>query len=183
MPTAGRRASVFGALLLIISCAPSGTGGTNAPTPTAPAARDLRIEQRENGGWYADLGNRVPLSPVVRVVDGDTLIVTTSSGGTERIRVFGIQAPEVDERCGTEATNELTRLAGASVRLIDDERTEDQFGRALRYVFTEDDRSIDAELVRQGAARAWRDDGAFRDILVALETNARREGAGCLWSG
>ncbi|MGE0134226.1 MAG: thermonuclease family protein [Dehalococcoidia bacterium] len=179
---ARRHVGFFGGLLLIVGCARAGTDATDAHSPTAPTASDIRVEQRDNGGWYADLGDGVPVSPVVRVVDGDTLIVRASSGATERVRVFGIQAPEVDERCGTEATNELARLAGASVRLIADERTSDQFGRALRYVFTEDHRSIDAELVRQGAARAWRDDGSLRDILVALESNARREGAGCLWA-
>ena len=41
--------------------------------------------------------------------------------------------------------------------------------------------SIDAVLIHEGLARAWRRDGQHRDYLVALERAAREQGAGCLW--
>ena len=44
---------------------------------------------------------------VLRIIDGDTLV--TSIG---RVRLYGINAPEVGERCSRDATEELRRLAG-----------------------------------------------------------------------
>jgi endonuclease YncB( thermonuclease family) len=41
--------------------------------------------------------------------------------------------------------------------------------------------SIDEMLVRGGPALAWTRDGQHRDILVAAENGARRDGFGCLW--
>jgi hypothetical protein len=41
--------------------------------------------------------------------------------------------------------------------------------------------SIDALLVTEGLARAWREDGVLRFALIELESQAINEAAGCLW--
>lgn len=72
---------------------------------------------------------------VVSVTDGDTLVV--SRGGLEeKVRLLGIDTPEVDQ-CGyAEATAAMAGLVqGAGVTLVvgsSDDR--DQYGRLLRYV-------------------------------------------------
>jgi endonuclease YncB( thermonuclease family) len=72
---------------------------------------------------------------VVSVTDGDTLVV--SQGGLEeKVRLLGIDTPEVDQ-CGyAEATVAMAALVeGAEVTLVvgsTDDR--DQYGRLLRYV-------------------------------------------------
>ncbi len=65
--------------------------------------------------------------------------------------------------------------------LVPDARATDPFGRELRYVFTSDGRSVDAALVSEGLAHAWREDGSRRDALVAAEERARSSRVGCLW--
>ena len=112
-----------------------------------------------------------------RVIDGDTL--DTPSG---RVRLFGIDTPELGEACATEATNRLSELAGDSVRLEDGPRLFDQFGRRLAYVYTEDGLSIDEILIREGLGTAWTEDAQHRDYLVGLERATRRTESGCLWS-
>ena len=54
-------------------------------------------------------------------------------------------------------------------------------GASLYYVYTDQGESIDEMLVREGLAEAWTRDGQHRDVLVAAEKGARRDGRGCLW--
>ena len=67
--------------------------------------------------------------------------------------------------------------------LLPDVRLQDVGGRELRYAFTEDGASIDAALLDEGLAIAWRRDGAFREELIALDEAAFAAETGCLWSG
>ena len=117
-----------------------------------------------------------PVALVVRSIAGDTL--DTSMG---RVRLFGVDTLERRERCASEATDRLRELAGDQVRLEDGPRLTDRYGRRLAYVYTQNGISIDAALIREGLATAWTRDGQHRDLLVGLETEARRQGAGCLW--
>ena len=95
------------------------TGGTQAQAQQGPLTR------RETGN-------------VVRVVDGDTLLVRLGGGAVVSVRMLGIDTPERG-RCGaTGATANLRRLApvGSTVNLVSD-RTQaatDRYGRLLRYV-------------------------------------------------
>jgi len=102
-------------------------------------------------------------------------------GKQQRVRYYGIDAPEEGEKCYQEATERNRELVGTTVRLEADARNEDEYGRLLRYVFTNDGASVDAALVSEGLAEAWRDDGRYLNRLTILETDARQRGTGCLW--
>ena len=119
---------------------------------------------------------------VARIIDGDTFVsgVSGVSGG-DRVRLYGMDTPEVGERCFREATERLRELAGDRVRVESGPRPRDGFGRLLYYIYTESGASIDEKLVREGLARAWTRDGQHRDYLVGLEAQTRRDGTGCLW--
>ena len=92
---------------------------------------------------------------VVRVIDGDTLIVAPDT----TIRLIGVNTPETVkpehpvEPWGPEATS-FTRqfLTGGLARLAFDRERVDRFGRFLAYVWV-DDRMLNEELVRNGLAR------------------------------
>jgi micrococcal nuclease len=118
---------------------------------------------------------------VIRIVDGDTLHVDLA-GHDETVRLYGINATEVGQPCSAEATARLHALAGAQVRLLPDARDRDRYGRLLRYVYTPDGRSIDAEIVAEGLAHAWTSDGALRSAIIALEARAQTSHVGCLWA-
>jgi endonuclease YncB( thermonuclease family) len=117
---------------------------------------------------------------VVDVIDGDTIDVLID-GERQQVRYYGIDAPEEGEKCYQEATERNRELVGTSVRLEADARDEAEYGRLLRYVFTNDGISVDATLVSEGLARAWRQDGRYTTRLTILETDAQQEGTGCLW--
>jgi endonuclease YncB( thermonuclease family) len=113
---------------------------------------------------------------VTRIIDGDTLV---SDRG--RVRLYGVDTPEVGQRCADDATDRLKGLAGSKVRVESGPRSTDRYGRLLYYVYDIDGDSIDARLILEGLARAWTEDGQHRDLLVSLEEKARGAGRGCLW--
>jgi len=129
-------------------------------------------------GAHAGAGERVR---VVRVIDGDTLVVA----GGERVRLIGVDTPELRpvECYGRAATAELRRLVGGGqVRLERDVDERDRYGRLLAYVRRDDGLFVNAELVRRGFAQPLtvppnvRHAARFRRL--AREARAARRG---LW--
>ena len=94
----------------------------------------------------------------VQVIDGDTF-----DHGGERIRIAGIDTPELNGRCGREielagrARQRLRQLlaAGPFELVPAGDRDVDRYGRKLRDV-VRDGRSIGDTLVAEGLAREWR---------------------------
>lgn len=86
------------------------------------------------------------LGEVIRVVDGDTIVVRIN-GQEEKIRLIGINTPEsVDPRkpveCfGKEASKHAAELLpeGTAVRLVRDVEARDRYKRLLAYIYRKDD--------------------------------------------
>jgi micrococcal nuclease len=117
---------------------------------------------------------------VLKVIDGDTIDVMLD-GEERRVRYYGIDAPENGKKCFEEAKARNSQLLGTTVRLEPDARNQDDQGRLLRYVFNEDGLSIEAVLISEGLATAWREDGTYRVRFLAMENEAREGNVGCLW--
>ncbi|MCF1708883.1 thermonuclease family protein [Tabrizicola sp. J26] len=113
-------------------------------------------------------------------VDGDTLILRG-----EKIRLFGIDAPEHDQTCDRDGKNwdcgkwsgqQLAQLLrGRSVTCEGD--AHDRFGRLLAVCRVEG-QILNAALVRDGAAYAYR---RYSNAFVPEENIARSEKRG-LWA-
>lgn len=117
---------------------------------------------------------------VMRVLDGDSLIVRLAGGEDVEVRLFGIDAPEYRQPWSGKSRQALRRLVGdRPVRL--EIRTVDQYGRSVAVVRrVPDELDLGREMVRLGHAwvyRRYTNDAA----LVALEQEARSAGLG-LWS-
>jgi|GEM_PF-2162384 len=94
---------------------------------------------------------------VTRIVDGDTLDVKIN-GKIERIRLIGINAPELSKCFGLQASNKAKELlTGKNVLLESDESQgdKDKYGRLLRYVFFEDGTNFNKLMVSEGYAREY----------------------------
>lgn len=132
---------------------------------------------------------------VQRVVDGDTIRVrveqragSSEPDGAVPVRLLAIDAPELDhpdrgEDCGApEARAFLQGLLrpGSRVHLVADVEDRDQYGRALRGVWDEQGRFVNAEVVRAGWAEVvvYPPNDRFHDPLAALEAEARGQGRG-----
>lgn len=116
---------------------------------------------------------------VVRVIDGDTLVVLTKSERTVRVRLAGIDAPEKGQPFGQRARQFLaSRVAGRVVEVAGDSR--DRYDRILGTLRT-DGRDINAELVCGGLAWAYRvRNVAQNPAYLKCEKAAREEKKG-LW--
>jgi micrococcal nuclease len=128
------------------------------------------------------------LAPVTRVTDGDTIHVTFQ-GHDERVRLIGIDSPEVPwyggrgECFGVEAgLFARNRLSGRSVRLAFDVDRRDRYDRLLAYVYVKEE-LFNLTLVRLGYARAdpVPPDTRMAAELAKAEGEAREAGRG-LWS-
>lgn len=130
---------------------------------------------------------------VVSITDGDTLRLRTDETGgpveagvTLDVRLIGIDTPEVYpvyECYGDEAEAELTRLAGDTVYVTDDQDLEDDYGRTLLYLWAVDGTFINLQLVEGGYAEAIRvaPNEAFYDDLRDAEERAADADLG-MWS-
>ena len=96
-----------------------------------------------------DLVRRRTLSGPAWVTDGDTLKIK----GTQ-IRLFGIDAPEIDHPFGKKAKWALHKLCkDQTVRA--EITAEDEYGRTVAQCFLPDGRDLSAEMVKLGMAIDW----------------------------
>lgn len=113
---------------------------------------------------------------VLHVTDGDTLWVRPSTGGAPRkLRIDGIDAPEICQSGGAAARAALAQHAlHRQVRVTI--RRRDDYGRGLARIEL-DGHDLGAQLVRAGQAWSYRwrhDPGPY----AAEETLARQAGRG-----
>jgi len=120
---------------------------------------------------------------VLDVLDGDTIDVQLGAA-VERLRLIGTNAPENGECYSAEATSGLTDLIlGETVYLESDQSDRDQFGRLLRYVWTDDLRHVNELTVEEGwaIAREYPPDTARSYELASAQERAMQAEVG-LWA-
>jgi micrococcal nuclease len=166
------------------SAAPTSTPSNGTPPPSTPSTRP------PSSPGLAPVG-RTETARVVRVVDGDTIIVDRGHGN-ERLRYIGMNTPETVkpdtpvEWMGPEASAaNKTLVDGREVVLEKDVSETDQYGRLLRYVWLREGDGwlmVDLELVRLGFAQVstFPPDVRWVDALIAAQRAARNAGVG-LW--
>jgi hypothetical protein len=88
---------------------------------------------------------------VSKVIDGDTLELSNG----EKVRLLGLNAPEIDEPFGEDAKNFLASLIEGKVVLLETDLIEkDEYGRKLAFLFL-NERNINVEMVRNGMAHTF----------------------------
>jgi endonuclease YncB( thermonuclease family) len=121
----------------------------------APAVRSV--------AQTAGAGPVVQRGTVVRVVDGDTIDVRLPSGAVKRVRLVGIDTPEVygSVECGGPEASSWTKRflpVDTTVELVSDptQTRKDQYGRLLRYVTKlSTAQDVNRKLVAKGWARLF----------------------------
>lgn len=106
---------------------------------------------------------------VIEVPDGDTLVIKSGSKRV-RVRMYGIDAPELKQRYGLEARDYLANRIldkNVSVKVVD----EDKYGRKVGKVYYKN-RDMNLEMLETG--NAW-----FYEYHAKKEKNYRKayEGA------
>ena len=131
------------------------------------------------GGSAGDLHGRV-----VRVVDGDTVVVLDEQRAQHKVRLAGIDAPERGQAFGTRAKQRLSALVGGQTVTVHWHK-EDRYGRIVGKLIV-DGQDADLEMVRSGFAwwfRKYADEQSAEDRrrYEAAEAAARGERLG-LWT-
>src|SRR5699024_6441526 len=119
---------------------------------------------------------------VVRVVDGDTVIVK-SDGDEKRVRVLDIDTPETvdpsepEECLGQEASRftESVLSPGTPVELQFDHDAHDPYGRDLAVIRFDDGKSLAQELARRGLGVSF--EAGVNDVGIEAVRGAVRGGA------
>jgi micrococcal nuclease len=135
----------------------------------------------EGGDAFAPGG--IP-AKVTRVHDGDTVSVALGRK-TERVRLIGIDAPELGQRpWGQRAKTRLRELLGdGNVTVVTDVEQRDRYNRLLAYLWSSGGTFINLEMVRQGYAVLYTipPNVRYADRFRAAQTEARERKRG-LWS-
>lgn len=162
--------------VVVVGLGPLALAGCGGATSTTP---------RGAGGAPA-----VSMVRVVRVVDGDTIVVRVADKN-ERVRLIGIDTPEsvkpnTPVQCfALEASARTKALlpVGAPVKLVRDVDLRDRYGRLLAYVYrAADGLFVNLSLARDGYAVAYTypPNVAHTGEFVAAAGEARDAGRG-LW--
>jgi micrococcal nuclease len=143
--------------------------GVPALGSTAPAA----VEQ---AAWFKLRGK------ATRVVDGDTIRVRVGTR-EEKVRLIGIDAPEVGQCYAGEATAALRRLVYSRAVVLVGDRTQtrrDIYQRLLAYVTLPNGLDVGRVLLQQGDAVVYETERPFarHDAYEAAASAARDSGAG-----
>jgi endonuclease YncB( thermonuclease family) len=190
-------AILVGYLLGVRSAGSSGLGAGNA-RPTTAASATPRTPRPATLAPASAFGSmpfgETEQARVVRIVDGDTIVVDRGRG-SEKLRYIGMDTPEtVDpnspvEWMGPQASKANAALvAGKTVTLEKDVSEVDRYRRLLRDVWVRDPGRpsgwlfVNLELVERGYAQVttFPPDVRYVDVLLAAQRRARDAGLG-LW--
>lgn len=116
---------------------------------------------------------------VIDVSDGDTFICFTDENEQVKVRLAGIDAPELSQPYGDRSKQSLFRLISSEMVRLDVRET-DRYGRSVARVTRGDGLDISAEQVRLGSAWVYRKHQPDKPLLL-LEVGAKKRQLG-LWA-
>lgn len=89
---------------------------------------------------------------IIRVSDGDTVVLLDSDNNQHKIRLYGIDAPESKQAYGTKSKQYLSSMIAGKTVTVEYTKT-DQYKRILGTIFYQG-KNINEEMVRSGYV--WR---------------------------
>ena len=114
---------------------------------------------------------------VVSVHDGDTVTVRTDDGQTLKVRLQGIDAPELKQAFGSRSRDELSALVkGKPVTLVEHGR--DKYGRTLATILVD---GVDANARQVATGMAWHYSRFDKSPALARAQEAARAARTGLW--
>ncbi|GAA1792036.1 thermonuclease family protein [Nostocoides veronense] len=156
-----------------------------APTSTATAAPAPTPSETATSSATTDDGPT--MYHVSGVIDGDTIKVRIN-GTSYRVRILGIDAPELSTReCQAQGAasrmQSLVQSKSVSLRRDPKQPDKDQYGRFIRHVVLADGTYAAQSLLQDGLAREYVPRGSYakRDDFLAAERSAKKSKLG-IWS-
>lgn len=153
---------IIGAVVAIPRSRPTKSRRPSAPQPTERPRRSPRSTQPP--AFDARTSQPTETTTILRgranIVDGDTLIIQKT-----QVRLFGVDAPEINHPYGQKAKWALVALCkGHTVEATVTDT--DNYGRGVAKCILSDGRDLSAEMVKQGLAIDWAkfSGGAYRSM-------------------
>jgi len=127
--------------------------------------------------------SQVFMGRVVRIADGDTITVLDGINAQHRIRLQGIDAPELHQAFGTQSKKGLSDLIFDREVTVEYEKT-DQYGRVVGKILL-DGKDVNLEQVKAGMAWHYKEyqreqSPTDRELYARAEDEARNARRG-LW--
>ncbi|MDI9461981.1 MAG: thermonuclease family protein [Clostridiales bacterium] len=168
--------------------APKASGSADLTDDSGTVSGETGTQNRDlPANWFKP--DESSYFPVVKVVDGDTVIVKIS-GQRRKLRLIGIDAPESvhnDPQQNTAegaAASDFLRalLADREVRLEYDVGYLDQYGRDLCYLYLPDGTFVNEAIVRAGQAKLLTipPNIKYADVLRQAQSSAQEDRLG-IW--
>lgn len=181
--------------LVVISIISLVTFSCSDPTPRNRQHSNTKVSQTDNTNnesvTKAKSSKPKGYNEVVKVVDGDTFWILNDDNEREKIRLIGMDTPEVRNSgrkkigyYGKEASEYVkSLLEGAYVRLEYDVQLLDRYQRTLAYAYLEDGTFLNDLLVREGYAKVstFPPNVKYVDLFIESEKWARDHSLG-LWN-
>jgi len=124
------------------------------------------------------LGEETVEGRVTRIVDGDSIVVTDAKDVKYEVQLEGIDAPELKQAFGKEATQGLSKLLkDQSVKITWESK--DNFERLLAQVYL-NDTHINQEMLKTGLA--WHFKRYNKSEALAKLENEARDAKKGLWA-
>lgn len=167
-------------------------GNVKAGNPAAPPLAETRADTAASLVPAHQIASAQPAPPLpeslvgrATVIDGDTISI-----GDQRIRLFGIDAPEAqqtcvdgkgqDYPCGRSAALALNEFLSAARPTRCDRKGIDRYGRIVASCYRASGEDIASWLVRSGFALDWQ---LYSHGLYAKEQQSARTNRAGLWQG
>ncbi|MGE5328140.1 MAG: thermonuclease family protein [Deltaproteobacteria bacterium] len=137
---------------------------------------------------FSQQSEKTGLIKVIRIVDGDTIVVNLNSK-EEKVRLIGVDTPETVkpgtpvQKYGKEASNfTKNMLIDKKVKLEFDVQHRDKYARLLAYVYLEDGRMFNKILIEQGYAQVMTvpPNVKYQQAFIKLQRKAKENKKG-LW--
>lgn len=133
-----------------------------------------------------------PTYQVLKVLDGDTIHISYN-GKDEKVRFIGLDTPETKDprkpiQCfGREATAKMTEFTENKKVRLEFDKTQgerDKYGRLLAFVYSEDNKNLAYEMIRQGYGNEYTYNSnpyKYQNEFKEAARKAREENKG-LWA-
>lgn len=118
------------------------------------------------------------LGRAIWIHDGDTVTINAKNGTWFKVRLWGIDAPELDQPGGKEAMLELIQLIGRKTVTVS-VKDRDRYGRIVG-VITYRNRDINREMIQLGYALYYKQYAPNQKVYADAEQTAKEKKEG-LW--
>ena len=152
---------------------------TRQPAPRRPTKlailQDQKIKPMEKKKVHMD-----------RVIDGDTVQISYMAGilrtkRTERIRLWGIDAPESSQKGGKESTKHLKKLIGTHHTIWLESTGMDQYQRTIGLIYRKSPKeSYNLQMVKDGQAHCYLLSGPEKQLYEQAQEQAQEQEKG-IW--